>query len=51
MKKRWLSWLLAVVCLVMCMPIGRVNAAITTATYNTKIEEFVNDARWKNGIS
>lgn len=28
-----------------------VDAAISTTTFNSKVQEFVNDSRWKNGIS
>lgn len=51
MYKRLLGIFLAVACVLVWMPVTRANAAISTDTYNTKIEEFISDARWKNGIT
>ncbi len=51
--KRIISLLLAAVMLLAIIPFSasNVNAAISTSTFNTKVQEFINDSRWKNGIT
>ena len=31
--------------------VPKVNAAISTSTFNTRVQEFISDSRWKNGTA
>ena len=50
--KRLAAMLLAVVLFVGLLPatMPEANAAISTSTFATKVQEFISDSRWKNGI-
>lgn len=51
--KRLAAMLLALVLFVGLLPatIPEANAAISTSTFETKVQEFISDSRWKNGIA
>lgn len=51
--KRLAAMLLALVLFVGLLPAvaPEANAAISTSTFETKVQEFISDSRWKNGIA
>ena len=51
--KRLTAMLLALVLFVGLLPatIPKANAAISTSTFETKVQDFISDSRWKNGIA
>lgn len=51
--KRLTAMLLAVVLFVGLLPttMPEANAAISTSTFATKVQSFISDSRWKNGIA
>lgn len=49
--KRFLSFFMSVVLILLLLPVGRAEAAISADTYSAKVQEFINTPRWANGAS
>ncbi len=52
-SKRLISMILVIVTVItnIVLMTSTVSAAISESTFDTKVQEFINDSRWKNGIS